>query len=360
MKKKPILALTLLAACVLTASAFYYFQKNRQVQNTAGSVESPSFNAAPASAHLSAWMADWNWSNDLPDLTRLSGRLDELEVFAAYFDSRDQLYFTPQFEKGLSHIRKAAKDGGIPTTLLTVVNDRFNTDGTAVQKDTQLVSRLIHTKQDRLNHVSQLMRAVKDYGFDGIEIDYEKISKADYGRMVLFIKELQKQLNAEDLKLRVVLEPGMPIETMKLPPGPSYVMMAYNLYGLHSGPGPKADLAFIQKLGKRMDVLPGESTIAFSMGGFDWAASGKVTSMTEVQALETARLRGVSPTRDSKSGSMTYTYLDDKGQSHTVWYADGITLLRWIQAANRTGIYNVAIWRLGGLSSATLTTLSKV
>ena len=29
--------------------------------------------------------------------------------------------------------------------------------------------------------------------------------------------------------------------------GPEYMVMLYNLYGLHSGPGPKADGPFIEK-----------------------------------------------------------------------------------------------------------------
>src|SRR5690606_32889434 len=118
-----------------------------------------------------------------------------------------------------------------------------------------------------------IVALVEAYDLDGVEIDYERIGDGDWDNMTAFIAALYQELSARGLSLRVVLEPRAPIERLSLPRGPVYVMMAYNLYGSHSGPGPKADDAFIRQLAKRMDRLPGsQNRIAFATGGFDWPA----------------------------------------------------------------------------------------
>jgi len=361
MKKLPARWLFIPAAAVLVIAALYGVWQNRTHTSAGADMQAETFNAAPPqTARLSAWIADWNWKVGMEDFSKLSGRLDEVQMFAAYFDAEDHLYFTPTYKEALPNLRNAAASASVSSLVLTVVNDRYQADGTPVQKDPQLVSRLLGSKQSRTDHIEELAQAVQEGGFQGLEIDYEKIDKQDYGRLVLFIKELHQRLGSNGRTLRVVLEPGMPIETMKLPEGPSYVMMAYNLYGTHSGPGPKADLGFIRKLAVRMSKLPGEPSIAFATGGFDWPSSGKITALTELEAEAIAARQSASVSRDAASGAVYYTYSGSDGVSHTVWYADGITLYRWIQAANQKGIRDISLWRLGGFSPSTVKTLSKL
>ena len=47
----------------------------------------------------------------------------------------------------------------------------------------------------------------------------------------------------KDVTLHVVLEPRFPFD-VKLPDGPHYTVMAYNVHGYHSGPGAKATFLF--------------------------------------------------------------------------------------------------------------------
>ena len=109
-------------------------------------------------------------------------------------------------------------------------------------------------------------------------------------------------------------------------------------------------------------------TLAIAAGGFDWSETGSVTAVTEEQALALAQrnaaesevltgaggesLSGIK--RDEASGSLYFDYTDDEGLRHTVWYADGETLRRWIDAANGAGIYRTAIWKLDGFAEPTL------
>lgn len=312
-----------------------------------------------AQTNLSAWLADWQWAEGVEDLKGMVAGLDSLQAFAAYFDESDHLTFTDAFRSGLVPIREAAASNSDMRMDLTVVNDILKEDGNGSQKDSGLVSRLLADKAARSRHVNEIVGAVQQYGFGGVELDYEKINDRDWGRYSLFIFELYNKLKAQGKTLRVVLEPRAPVEKLKLPSGPAYVMMAYNLYGNHSGPGPKADKAFIRKLAARLAYLPGDPYLALAVGGFDWTGGqGTAASVTERQAAELAKSSLKPPMRDATSGSLSFQYLDSEGIKHTVWYADEKTLASWIETARLAGRSNIAIWRLGELGDGSIKLLS--
>ncbi|GMK37423.1 hypothetical protein PCCS19_04770 [Paenibacillus sp. CCS19] len=311
--------------------------------------------AGPAGeAALSAWLADWQWQEGARDLQEAAAGLDSLQLFAAYFDESDRLTFTDSFKKELSAVREAAAANPTMRMDLTIVNDILFEDGHESQKDSDLVSRLLAERDERSRHVNEIMAAANQYGFGGVELDYEKIDERDWGRFSLLVFELYTKLKAQGKTLRVVLEPRAPVEKLKLPSGPTYVMMAYNLYGNHSEPGPKADKSFIRKLAARLSNLPGDPYLAFATGGFDWTGGkGTATGVTELQAVELAKRSAEPPQRDASSGSLKFQYKDDEGVKHTVWYADEQTISWWIELAKLAGHNKVAIWRLGGLGDGT-------
>ncbi|QJD82353.1 glycosyl hydrolase family 18 protein [Cohnella herbarum] len=303
----------------------------------------------------SAWLADWRWEAGTNDLEVVAGGLTSLQVFAAYFDESDSLLLTDKFREAMPRIKQLAEQNELNDLYLTVVNDIKYPNDTDSQKNTSLVTRLVADWESRSRHIDEIIAALETFGFTGAELDYEKIAEEDWPKFAQFIHELDYRLQKKGKSLRVVLEPRAPIERIKLPKGPAYVMMAYNLYGGHSGPGPKADAAFIRKHATRMKKVPGNSYIALSSGGFDWhSGTGKAVGITEKQASELATRSESTPERDKASGSLHFEYNDSDNVKHTVWYADGTTLSQWIDAAKAKGIQNIAIWRLDELGSESL------
>ena len=192
--------------------------------------------------------------------------------------------------------------------------------------------------------------------FDGVEIDYEKIWKdcETKDSFIPFIKELYAAATDHNLKLRVVLEPGTPFKDIELPAGPKYVVMLYNLYGKHSGPGPKADGSFIQKTIKKMEALPGDKAVALATGGCLWEdygllglKSGRRQFLSQAEAVALRKKHKAVETRDPESADLHYSF-DDNGKKTEVWYADAETLNAWITVAADAGVTDVSIWRLGG------------
>ncbi|MED5018723.1 glycosyl hydrolase family 18 protein [Paenibacillus chibensis] len=305
--------------------------------------------AVSVEKELSSWVVDWQWKSGLEDFGKLAGGLGSLQLFAVYFDEADRLYMTEDLKREMPSVLQAAKDASMNRVYVTLVNDLHLADGTEVQKDPDLLTRLLKSEESRSKHIADIIDWTEQYGIQGVEIDYEKVSDRDWPRMTAFYSELYERLHVVGKSLRIVLESRAPIERLDLPKGPEYVMMAYNLYGTHSGPGPKADYLFLDKLARRMNHLAGDNIIAIAAGGFDWSGQGKVKAVTEKKASELARQAQVSPERDTASGSLHFEYYDDTGGKHTVWYADDKTLIGWLDTLRRDGYGKAAIWRLGEL-----------
>ncbi|MFF2479964.1 glycosyl hydrolase [Paenibacillus sp. NPDC058071] len=303
---------------------------------------------------LSPWLVDESWEEGVADLRKSANLLSDLQLFAAYFDEYDQLMTAPKLNEALPIITNILWEYGNKKLFLTLVNDCYAEDGTVVQKDSELVSRLMASPATRGKHIDEIVNVALSSQFDGIEIHYEGVKQDDWPHMTAFISELNRRLQMIGKLLRVVLEPQLPVERFTLPDGPSYVLVADDLQREKTEPGPKADYAFIDQLIKRMDGVPGERIIAFSAGGFDWTENGAITAVTEQHAADLAKAMGALPQRDDSSGSLYFTYRDSDGREHRVWYADRETLNGWIDRAKRSGIARAAIWRLGGLSDEML------
>ena len=140
----------------------------------------------------------------------------------------------------------------------------------------------------------------------------------------------------------------MPLDKIKLPKGPEYVIMCYNLYGYRTEPGPKADKEFIDKLIEKTNLLPGEISFALATGGFDFGDNGTIVALTEREALELARMHDKSPIMDRKSNALFFNYVDNQKIEHKVWYANGRTIEYWIDVIKQSGNNNISLWKIGG------------
>ncbi|MEK5061695.1 glycosyl hydrolase family 18 protein [Paenibacillus sp. FSL H7-0326] len=356
---KPAFVFVVLLVIGLLAALLFFLLQNKNAQ---APVKAPGQASELPAQELSVWITDWQWEAGIEDWSALHKGTVDLQLFAAYFDERDELYFTETMSNALPRLHEltgveADSDARIG---LTLVNDIIHDDGSTVQKDPELLTRLTSTNESRARHMESITKIVERYGLDQIEIDYEQIKDQDWPNMIRFYEELALELDEMNVSLRIVLEPKAPIEELKLPEGPEYVMMAYNLYGGHSGPGPKADMVFIKELAARMSHLPGDPIMAFSAGGFDWSEGSSTVSLTEKAAADLLDRYEITPERDTKSGSLYFNYTDEDGAPHTVWYANHETLQGWMEEAGREGIHKYAIWRLGELGEDTRDLLREI
>ena len=375
-------ALTIcLLVCIAAAGIFLVGFLNRPIESLDGtsSVQpilppseqqtntSPTVSASPSVEptqtpvdffDLSVWVAYWDWENGINDLNAMLQMPDSLHAFAASFNEEDTLVFPEDMLGMMPSLEEISSVHPEMRIYLTLVNDVQDANGEWSLKDSDLINRLMQSEGSRSDHISEILDFTQKNGFDAVEIDYEKISDEAWSNFALFCEQLYRELAAKNIPLRVVLEPGSPIDQGILPSGPEYVMMAYNLYYEGTEPGPKANYEFISELAADMNVLPGEKCIAFATGGYEWGANGEAWQITESEAYELS-LQSSDLQRDDNSGALYFTYPAENGV-HTVWYADGETLAGWFNLSKSLGYKNVALWRLGGCQPETLQMLGEL
>ena len=294
----------------------------------------------------SAWIAYWDLNSGEKDLARLGKKVGKLVYFAAFFDELDRLFVPQQLlDVKNEHLRKKHH----AVSYLSFVNDKKNLSGSVVLKDTELLKRVLATDDLIDKHIADIIGLALKGEYDGIEIDYERVWKDEVvsRQFVKFINRIALKARENNLKLRIVLEPNSPFDSNQFVKGPEYVIMFYNLFGTHSGPGPKANKEFIDKLLGRIAELPGEKTAAFSLGGCIWGSDGKKQYITEQEAITYAKAYDATPRRDEASQSLYFQYENDNVTYH-IWYADATTVNYWRNLAKAKGITNIALWRLGG------------
>lgn len=280
----------------------------------------------------SAWCVYW----DTDGISRFeeAGSYRQQILFACYYREDGSVYM-PQNLKEMAE-DAAARQNSEVRRYLSFVNDVLYEDGTAAQKEAWIVQKLLADPGRQAACAKEMLTVAKEAACQGVEVDFEKIrSEALWQSYLSFIQILQKLADEEQMVVRIVLGVDTPAEQLAFPEGPDYVVMAYNLYGYHSGPGPKADIAFVREQTRRFLILP-SLEIALANGGFDWDADGNVTeALTVTQAKERAEQYACRPVRDEKSGALQYSYLAEDGW-RTVWYADEQTIQIWADAVRET------------------------
>lgn len=298
---------------------------------------------------LSAWSAYWDDASSAAEYRGIRRHLSSLSAFAASYGPDDVLTVPEETQRALKQAQKDGKE-----TYLTVVNDSRDDLGRSVEKDAVMTSRILCDDASRIKQAEAMVDAAKKLGAAGVELDFERVFKdaklqEDY---LHFTYQLSLACTRAGLKLRIVLEPSAPFDA-PFAKGPEYVVMLYNLHGLHNGPGPKADGAFIRKTVSRMADLPSKKSVAIATGGCIWQdyrllglSRGATRFLSSQEAAALAKEKAVPVTRDEASGVLQFSYEEDK-HHYEVWYADAETVNAWITEVAGLGISDVSIWRLG-------------
>jgi len=294
---------------------------------------------------LSAWAVSWDKSG-LAEYKKTEKLWDSISTFAAGYDEKGNLLLPADLP--------AKEDFKGKPFYLTIVNDRIS-EGNLKEKDPSILTEILKTEESRRKEARRIIALAERVGAGGIDIDFERFGKDEelIGKFCDFTRLLSLEALPAHKKVRIILEPSMPMDA-PYSTGAEYVVMMYNLYGTHSGPGPKADGDFIEKTLKKMENLPGKKAAAFSTGGCMWKDAalgglikGKGKFITQKEAEDLLKAHKVKTERNPESAALHFEY-KEKGAHYDVWYADHETLNAWITLAARAGIPSVHIWRLGG------------
>lgn len=298
-----------------------------------------------AEGDYGAWLPYWEAEAALQQAEMLEDTLDTAVVFSAVFDRDDRPFLTDEAE-ALWLGAQVAFAGTDTKLYLSVVNDRQLKNGKFDSKSKSLLEKLL--KDDRAidEHIDDLLMLVDSCEAEGLEIDYENLGsdRKLYGQFAVFIERLYEILAQDGIALRVVLQWDA-AEYFSLPDGPEYTVMCYNLYGYHSGPGPKADTVFLDQIAALYADHASKVRMALAAGGFEWQNGRVSAALTQQEAEAILRECGVQAQRDGTSSALTAEYRRD-GKACTLWYADGMTLQTW--KTRLGGFAGIDLFSLGG------------
>lgn len=307
----------------------------------------PDFAKVPKSKPQGAWVVYWNWQESFREAEHL--KLDKVIVFGAHYDEAGKLILPSSID--WAQLEKSRKRQPERKVYLSFINDVQYSNGKTAQKDVKLLRQLFADEAAMNKQADAIVAMAASHGMDGVELDFENIWQESelVEKFVSFSEKVQERAGAAGLDLRIVLEPKSLAYADKFKLNAEYAVMFYNLYGYHSSAGPKANKRFINKTLGQMESLGGPKAVkvaAFAGGGFSWAASGKVTALTQVQAGKLAKAHKVKPERH-RSGVEHFSFTD-KNANQEVWYGDKKTFDYWASLAKEKGIVRFDLWCAGG------------
>jgi cellulose synthase/poly-beta-1,6-N-acetylglucosamine synthase-like glycosyltransferase/spore germination protein YaaH/peptidoglycan/xylan/chitin deacetylase (PgdA/CDA1 family) len=196
--------------------------------------------------------------------------------------------------------------------------------------------------------------------YHGLMIDFETFPPSGQAGYVALLREVSADLHARGMKLYVAVPPhNSEYDYAAIAAAADgVVLMNYDEHypGAASGPVASQDW-FVQNLTFARSVIPqGKIICAIANYGYDWVLKPKKGSLppgvhdspsSAQEAWLTARDSDVDVNFDDDAMNPHFSYLDERGLQHDIWFLDAVTALNHMRSAQNLGIQTFALWRLG-------------
>jgi len=227
----------------------------------------------------------------------------------------------------------------------------------------ELTHRVLSAPSQRGALVAALGDAVKRYGLDGINVDFENVGPGDRDAFTSFVRELALELHGRGATLSVNVSPDLGTDWTEafdyaaLGRAADYVVLM--AYDEHWGGSPVAgsvsSLPWLRYgLEKLLKDVPAERTIvALPFYTRDWYAGPAGMQSSEWSLIEQNRVLAWAGARlrwDDALGQYVADYRKD-GAERRVWAEDGRSLARKALLARGYGVAGNAYWYMGGESA---------
>jgi spore germination protein len=209
----------------------------------------------------------------------------------------------------------------------------------------------------RKTAIDNIEASINQYGLDGINIDFEMVPAGDRDNLTTFIRELAARLKPQG---KIVSIDVFPKHNEENDVATAYdykqlgqyadriILMTYDYHAGWNGPGGIADIRSVEAdLKYALTMIPKNKVYLGIAGyGYDWSSQGtKDLEYGSVQKL-IARF-GPNVQWDNAAKSRHFSYTDENGITHQVWYEDSRSLEYKLDLVNAYDIAGIAIWKLG-------------
>ncbi len=219
---------------------------------------------------------------------------------------------------------------------------------------------LLSSVANRRAVVASLVRSVRRQGWDGVNVDLERIRPGDAAGLVDLARRLRARLPARaqvsvDVSARTSRE-AYRASGYRLGALAAHVdlvqLMTYDQHGpTWSDPGPIGALDWQRRALSAAATLvpPGRLDVGVAGYGYTWPTTGSGRSLTVAQARRRVEADGASAAWDEASGEWNATLSDGT----VIWWSDARSLELRRTLAVELGLHGLAVWRLGSADPLT-------
>ncbi|MGA8807456.1 MAG: glycosyl hydrolase family 18 protein [Thermoanaerobaculia bacterium] len=243
---------------------------------------------------------------------------------------------------------RSSMGGLLIPTVQNLVNDSF--DGNAA-------AAMLANAATREAQATALAQLAVTNGFDGIDVDYERVPASSRAAFTAFVGSLAAKLHAANKKLSVTVYakasdkenwngPGSQDWSAIGAAADSVKIMAYDYHWSTSAPGAIAPLDWLDSVAAYAEqtIAGGKIMMGLPWYGYDWPASGGAATASFASAQQTILANNATVQHDAASGEPYFSY-----SGHTVYFQDAAGYAKKLDLLKQkhSGIGGFANWAAG-------------
>lgn len=284
-----------------------------------------------------------NWDDSsYPSLKRALPTLDWVIPTWLSVSGKDMALRVNIDTRALQLIRREKPSTPILPLLQNAVGGQWDGPGLA---------RMLADPAMRKQRIAQIVDVLASNRLQGVTVDFEEVPQSAQKDLKAFLSELNDAFDPHDWG--IVL--SVPFDD----PSWDYagyadivdfeLLMAYDQHWAGKDAGSIAGQDWFEDtLDKRMKVLdPDQTIVAIGSYGYDWAHGQNAETLTFQDAMDRAADAQADIAFDPDAMNPRYSYSEDDGTRHDVWFLDSVTAFNQIHAADSYKPYGYAVWRLG-------------
>lgn len=226
-----------------------------------------------------------------------------------------------------------------------------------------LIHELVNNEASIQTLIENLLAAVQEKGFEGVDIDFEYILAADRDAYVDFVRQVREAVNTLVYEVSVALAP----KTYAGQPGVLYegkdysglgkaadsvLLMTYEWGYTYGPPLPVAPLNEVRRVVEYAvsEIVPDKINLGIPNYGYDWAlpyrqGSSRATAISLQTAVQLAIDNDVPIEFDPVAMSPHFNYTKD-GVEHKVWFEDVRSLREKFGLITEYGLRGAVYWQV--------------
>ena len=322
--------------------------------NTTGTDATVQDNSSDTGLHTNGakefvgFYAEW-WGEDTSSYNSMVKNADVIKTIAPFWATM-QADGTLTDRGGNNHQAVVNTAHQKDVSVLLLVNNAKQDNGVPVH--TVLANPALRTKA-----IDNFEAYIKKYNLNGINVDFEMVPAKDRDHLTAFMRELYGRLKPQGYIVSIDVFPKQD-ENNDVAAAYDYaelakyadkiMIMTYDNHGAWSGPGPIADIGWVENnLKYALKSIPKDKLyLGIAAYGYDWSAQG-VQSLEFDAIMDLAQRYGKTVQWDDTAKSPHFSYTATDGTAHTVWFENSESLKHKLALITKYDIAGAAMWKLG-------------